>query len=180
MSEARVAARYATSLFDLASEQNILDNVMEDALAFTSVCDQNHGFELMLKSPIIHADKKWHVMSRLFADKFQKTTMAFIHIVLKKRREIVLNMIFSQFAEMYRQHKGIVTATVTTAMPVSEQIKEEINAFLKNKTQKSVELNTSVNPDLLGGFVLRYEDKLIDASVSTQLKSLRHHLIHNN
>ncbi len=180
MSESRVAARYATSLFDLASEQNILDNVMDDAQGFISVCLENHDFDLMLKSPIIHSDTKMDVMNKIFEKGFQKTTMAFIKIVLKKNRSFVLRLIFQQFSELYRAHKGIVQATMYTAMPVGDNIKAQIGTFLKNQTQKTVELESSVDPDLLGGFVLRYEDKLLDASVSTQLKTLRHHLIHNN
>jgi F-type H+-transporting ATPase subunit delta len=180
MSEARVAARYATSLFDLGSEQNILDNIMEDAQSFIAVCMENRSFDIMLKSPVIQSDKKMDVMERLFGKAFQKTTMAFIKIVLRKNRSFVLRLIFQQFSELYRDYKGIVTATVYTAMPVGDEVKEQINTFLKKQTNKTIELHTGIEPELIGGFVLRYNDKLLDASVSTQLKTLRHHLIHNN
>ena len=180
MSETRVAARYARSIFDLALEQNILDKVEEDAKTFLAYCHASRKFELMLQSPIIHKQTKSAVLRKLFDDKFQKITIAFMKIVLRKNRELVLKLIFEQFIELYQDYKGIVTATVYTAMPVSDAIVQEINAFLTKQTKKKVELSASVSPALVGGFVLRYEDKLIDASVSTQLKNLRHQLTNSN
>jgi F-type H+-transporting ATPase subunit delta len=180
MSEARVATRYARSIYDLAIEQNILDEVMDDAKSFLAHCKESRQFALMLRSPIVHKASKRHVIDRLFGSHFQKVTLAFIHIVLRKNRELVLNEIFTQFEEMYKENKGVVTATVYTVMPVSDPLKEEIITFLKKQTNKKVELHTSLSPELIGGFVLRYEDKLIDASVSSQLKSLRQTLIQNN
>src|ERR1017187_209804 len=177
MSEARVAARYARSIFDLAKERDIIDIVKQDSEFFLQACRQSRQFELMLKSPIIPKAKKWHVIKRLFEGRFQPITLAFAHIVLRKNRELVLKEIFQQFDEMYRDNKGIVIANVSTAMPISDSIKEEITAYLKNQTHKTIELQTSIKPELVGGFVLRYEDKLIDASVSSKLKSLKQHLI---
>jgi F-type H+-transporting ATPase subunit delta len=180
MSETRVAARYARSIFDLAVEQNILEQVENDAKTFLAYCHASRKFDLMLKSPIIHKQTKAAVLKKLFGDKFQKTTLAFMKIVLRKNRELVLKVIFEQFIELYQETKGIVTATVYTAMPVSDAVIKEIDAFLTKQTNKNVELSTSVSPALVGGFVLRYEDKLIDASVSTQLKNLRHQLTNSN
>lgn len=180
MSETRVAARYAKSIFDLSIEQNILENVKEDALGFLAYCHASRRFDLMLRSPIIHKHTKSVVMDRLFGKDFNNTTLAFIKIVLRKNRELILKPIFEQFIEFYKEYKGIVSATVYTAMPVSDGLKNEINAFLLKQTKKTVELTSSISPELVGGFVLRYDDKLIDASVSSQLKNLRHQLTQNN
>jgi F-type H+-transporting ATPase subunit delta len=180
MSELRVASRYAKSLFDLAIEKGALGNVEEDSRTFIEVCDQNRGFENMLKSPIITSDKKWSIMTKLFGGKFSPITMSFIKIVLRKNRDIVLKKIFEAFEEMYNEKKGILTATVYTAVPVSEKIKKDITSFLEKETSRSINLKTGIREDILGGFVLQYEDKLLDASVASQLKSLRNHLINNN
>jgi F-type H+-transporting ATPase subunit delta len=106
--------------------------------------------------------------------------MAFIKIVLRKKREIVLPQIFEEVNAMYNKNKGVVSATVYTAVPVSEKIKADIMAFLEQKTSRTVDLNVAVKEDIIGGFVIKYEDKLVDASVATQLRSLRNHLINNN
>jgi F-type H+-transporting ATPase subunit delta len=180
MSEIRVASRYAQSLLDIAGEKNLLERIESDANAFIRVCNETKAFDMMVKSPIINADKKRAVIEKIFGEQLHEVTFAFINIVLRKKREIVLKQIFQQYIAYYREMKGILSATVYTAVPVSEKIKEDIKNFLQKQTSSQVELDTQVNAEILGGFVIKYEDKLVDASVATQLKSLRKHLINHN
>jgi F-type H+-transporting ATPase subunit delta len=180
MSEIRVASRYAKSLFDLALEKDKLDRIEEDANLFLQTCEHSRAFDNMLKSPIITPDKKLEVVRKIFHGKFNDVTQAFINIVTRKGREMLLVKIFQQFNAMYRQHKNIITATVTTAAPIDNDLKKDFVKMLHNRTNSTIELNTKVNPSVLGGFVLQYEDKLVDASVSSQLKALRNHLLNNN
>jgi F-type H+-transporting ATPase subunit delta len=180
MSELRVATRYATSLFNLSQEKNSLDKIVEDARNFTQIVNENRGFKNMLSSPIVTTDKKMAVINKIFGNSFDPMTMAFIKIVLRKKREIVLPQIFEGVNEMYNKNKGVVSATVYTAVPVSEKIKADIMAFLEKETKRTVDLKLAVKEDILGGFVIKYEDKLVDASVATQLRSLRKHLINHN
>ena len=124
-------------------------------------------------------DKKWNVISKLTKGKVNDVTTSFMQIILRKHREMILKEIFSQFIEMYREKQGIISASVFTAYPIGDDTKKTFENYLVNKTKKKVELNAKVKEDVLGGFVLQYDDKLVDASVSTQLKTLRKTLIHN-
>jgi F-type H+-transporting ATPase subunit delta len=180
MSQIRVASRYAKSLFEIAEEKGILERVVEDANNFLQVCEQNRDFDLMMQSPIILADKKRVVIQKVFGDQFHDITYTFINIVLRKKREIVLRKIFEQFIALYKEKKGILSATVFTAVPVSDKIKEDIKNFLQKQTSSTIDLTTKIKEDIMGGFVIQYEDKLVDASVATQLKALRNHLINHN
>jgi F-type H+-transporting ATPase subunit delta len=180
MSELRVAVRYARSLFDIAIEKNMLDKIEQDAQAFLSICKSNRDYENMLRSPIVHGDKKLSIIKAIFGSSLSDITYSFINIVIRKKREIVLKEIFEQFMEMYNERKGVINATVYTAVTVTDKIKEDIVRFLEKETNKKVELKSAVNQDILGGFVLQYEDKLIDASVASKLRLLRNHLINNN
>lgn len=180
MSEIRVASRYAQSLLDIAKEKNLLERIESDANAFLKLTKESRQFDLMVQSPIITSDKKWVVIEKIFGGDFHEITLSFIKIVLRKKREIILSQIFRQYLAYYREMKGILAATVYTAVPVSDKIKEDIKNFLQKQTSSQVELDTQVNADILGGFVIKYEDKLVDASVATQLKSLRNHLINHN
>jgi len=180
MSETRVAARYSQALFDLAEEKNAVNAVVGDANAFIKVVGENRGLELLLNSPIVHGYKKANVIGKIFNQEFNPLTTAFIGIVLRKHREMILTTIFEQFVEMYKEKEGILDATVYTAVPVSEQITNNIKGFLEKQTSAHVDLKVKVNEKLLGGFVLRYEDKLIDASVAAQLKALRNHFFNKN
>ena len=179
MSEIRVATRYAKSIFDLAIEKKVLEKVVDDAKAFIDISDKNHAFENMLKSPIVTSDKKWTIIERIFP-KMNPMTLTFIKIVIRKNREAVLKKIFQQVVEMYKEKEGILSATVYTATPISERIKKDITAFLHKETNSEIDLKTKVDENMIGGFLLQYEDKLIDASVASQLKSLRNKLINNN
>lgn len=180
MSEIRVATRYAKSLFDLAMEKDKLERVEQDADLFLQTIAQSRAFENMIKSPVITPDKKLDVMTKVFHGKFNDLTMAFMRIVARKGREMLLNKIFQQFMAMYKEHKNIITAIVTTAVPIDHGMEKDIKRMLHERTQSTIELKTKVNPQMLGGFVLQYEDKLVDASVSSQLKALRNHLLNNN
>lgn len=181
MSEIRVASRYAKSLFDLATERNLLDKVETDAHTFLDLVRASRQFNAMLKSPVIHMDKKWHIIEKSFRGKVDLLTMEFIKIVLRKRRDEILPDIFQQFLAMYREHKNIISATVYTAVPINDKIKSEVEAYLSKKAHAAtIELKNEVRQDLLGGFVIRYEDKLVDASVASQLKALRNQLINAN
>ena len=180
MSEIRVASRYAKSFFDLAVERNVLDKVEADAKSFLDLNDKSRPFHNMLKSPIVNVDKKWHVFEKVLKGNVDILTMEFLKIVLKKRRDLILPEIFTQFLEMYRESKNIINATVYTAVPVTDKIKAEVKSYLARSTDATIELKNEIDEDLLGGFVLKYNDKLVDASVATQLRTLRNNLINAN
>jgi F-type H+-transporting ATPase subunit delta len=180
MSEIRVASRYAKSLFDLALERNKLGRIEDDAETLLQTARQSHAFDNMLKSPIITPDKKLSVIKKIFSGAFDDMTLAFINIVIRKGREMLLVKIFQQFVVLYKAHENILSATVTTAVPIDEHLRKDIVRMLHEKTNCTIDLHAQVNSDMLGGFVLRYEDKLVDASVATQLKALKDHLLNNN
>ena len=180
MSEIRVATRYAKSLFDLAVEKNVLDAIEKDAKEFLDLNIKSRPFHVMLKSPIVNVDKKWHVFEKVFKASVNPMTMEFIKIVLRKRRDLILPEIFTQFLEMYRESKNIKSVTAYTAVPVTDKIVTEIRKYLATRTNATIELKNEINKELLGGFVLKYDDKLVDASVATQLRTLKNNLINAN
>ena len=174
MSVSRIAGRYAKSLIDLAVEQGKLDRVLEDIKGFQSAVG-NKDFSLMLKSPIINVTKKAQIFEAIFGEKFDKMTMAFLNIILNKNREPLLGDIANEFVNQYRNFNSISTVKITTATEMSErdlnQIKER---FLESSsTQENIEIVTGVDPKLLGGFVVEFDDKLYDASVAHKLELLR-------
>jgi len=174
MSVQRIASRYAKSLLDLAIEQNKLERVAEDVKAFkeaTKVPD----FKLLLKSPIVHADKKANVIKAIFGGKFDELTMAFLNIVVSKGRESHLADIAVEFDSQYRHVKHISTVTLTTASPVSKATLDAVHAKLSESsaTDSHIELTAKVDPSLLGGFIVEFEDKVYDASISHKLKQLK-------
>jgi F-type H+-transporting ATPase subunit delta len=174
MSTYRIASRYAKSLIDLAIEQGKLDRVLEDMTFFAEV-SKLKDVALLLKSPIISGDKKGKVLDAIFTGKVDPLTHAFIGIILRKGREAQLGDIANEVINQYRVIKGISIVQVVSAEPLSAETLESIRKRLVDSklTHGNIQFKTSVNPDLIGGFVISFEDKLYDASVKHQLDQLR-------
>jgi F-type H+-transporting ATPase subunit delta len=170
----RVSARYAKALIDLAVERNQLEKVYGDIQGFIEIL-KNRDFANMLQSPIVKSDKKQSIFNAVFGETIDATTKAFFEIIIKKGREPELAGIATAFVEQYKAIKNIFSVTLTTATAVSD----EMVATIKGKLEKSgaisgnIELQTKIDADIIGGFVLEYEDKLYDASVANQLHTLK-------
>lgn len=174
MSVSRIATRYAKSLIDLANEQGKLETILGDIQYFQEAA-KNRDFFMMLKSPIINITKKGQIFQAIFGDKFDEMTMAFLKIVLNKNREGALPNIADEFINQYQAIKSVSTVKLTTATPMTDEALEKIKErFLESSaTRNSIDIITAVNPDLLGGFVIEFDDKLYDASVAHKLDLLR-------
>ena len=174
MSVTRISARYAKSLLDLAIEQNKLDRILEDVQALKKATGQR-DLLLLLKSPIVNPSKKATILKEIFSGKVDELTMAFINLIVAKGRESVLPEIAEEFISQYREMKSISTIKLTTATPWNdaqiEGIRKKILA--SDDSRKAVEIISSVDPELIGGFVIEMGDQLYDASVAHQLEQLR-------
>jgi F-type H+-transporting ATPase subunit delta len=170
----RVSARYAKALIDLAVERNQLEKVYGDIQGFIEVL-KNRDFANMLQSPIIKSDRKQSIFNAIFKDSIDAATKAFFEIIINKGREPELSGIANAFVEQYKSIKNISSVTLITASKISD----EMVASIKGKLEKSgavsgnVELETKIDADIIGGFVLEFEDKLYDASVANQLNQLK-------
>lgn len=178
MSVQRIAGRYAKSLLDLAREQNKLDRVLEDVKSFQAA-SKNRDFYLLLKSPIVNARKKLSILDALFKDKYDEMTMAFLRILVNKGREPYLPEVAEEFITQYKKIKHISTVKVTTAKPMTAAAMEALKAKLtaSDATAQSVEIETAVNPELIGGFILELDDKIYDASVAQKLEEVKRSLL---
>jgi len=180
MSVIRIASRYAKSLIDLAVEQDKLERVLEDIKSFKKAVD-NRDFYLLLKSPIINATKKQQIFNELFEGSFDVMTSAFLKIILTKGREAYLPEIADEFINQYKEIKHISTVKLITAAPLGAETVSRIKQKLvaSTATEAHVELITKVDPDILGGFVIEFDDKLYDSSVMHNLELLRKEFANN-
>ena len=174
MSVQRIAARYAKSLIDLAHEQGKLERVMEDIQHFQQVCEVRE-FYLLMKSPIINLSTKSKIFRSLFGEPYDELTNAFFNIILRKGREAHLPEIANEFVVQYRDMKEISVVNLTTAVKLNDEQLEKFRQAIANAgvTYPNIELAADVDPGILGGFVIEFDDKLYDASVSKQLDEIR-------
>src|ERR1700690_3035397 len=161
MQNPRLAERYAKRIIDLSTELNKLDAVHEDMLSLQSICKQSREFVLMLNSPIITADKKHKIINAITDGKISKITQTFIKLLCSKNRESNLPGIVTSFIEQFNKIKGIHRVKLTTAMPVSDEIKNSFIQKIKAATDiKIIELESKVDDKLIGGFTLELDGKL--------------------
>lgn len=174
MPNARLAGRYAKSILDLAIEQNQLDTVFADMKYIHSVCNVSSDFVNMLRSPMINADQKNSILSAILNNKIGTLTNAFVVLLVKKGRESDLHEIANTFIAQYNLLKGIHQVTLTTAIDLSEELKKNIEQKVKSEnTFVGVELTTKTDESLIGGFVLEYNNNIVDASISRDLKDIK-------
>lgn len=174
MSVLKVSGRYAKALIGLAQEQDKLEKIHQDVQYFREVA-QNQDVKLLLKSPIIKADKKAKIFQMLFGGKLDRLTLAFFDIVLKKGREAYLSNIADAFIQQYKKIKHISTVKLTTATVMSEKTIAAIKAKLTgvDSIDENIDLQVATDESIIGGFILEYEDKLYNASVAHKLAELK-------
>lgn len=174
MSVTRIATRYAKSLIDLAIEQGKLEQVSADMNTLGTAA-KNRDLYLFLKSPIIHADKKNAALEVIFKGKLDGLTMSYLTLLVNKGREAYVPEIAEEFAEQYKTLKKITSVTVTTAAPLSDAVLAELKKKLlaSGVTSENLDIETKVDPELIGGFVLEFDHKRYDASVAHKLDELR-------
>ena len=173
MITSKITTRYAKSLLDLAIEKNQLKECYNDLIAIDTLCTDSSDFTLMLKSPIINTSKKLTIIKSLFEKKLSKTTYLFIELITKKKRESLLHAISKNFIDLYKSCHKIITASVTTTIPLDKDLKEKVVSFVKSKMDMDVELIEQINQDIIGGAIIKVGDFQIDDSVKKQLKELR-------
>lgn len=171
----RVAYAYAKSLMELAIERVQLEEVHEDFLYLAQMSKSNKDLSLVLKNPIISADKKLKVLNALYEKRgANKATLAFFEIICRKNRASDLPEIASEFHHQWQVYHSIQEADVTTTFPLDERLRDQFKKIvLEISGMKEVVLNEKVDPQLIGGFVLKVNDRQLDASISSKLKMLR-------
>jgi F-type H+-transporting ATPase subunit delta len=181
MPNPRLAARYAKSILDLAIERGQLEEVHDDMLFLQQAFRSSRELLVMIKSPVIKADKKDKVLGAIMAGKVSVITATFNKLLLSKGREFYLPEIITAFIDQYKEYKGIHMVKLTTAVPVGEELKKSImDKISADKHLKNIELVTAVNEDLIGGFVLEIGDELVDASIAFDLKNIKKQFQNND
>lgn len=176
----KVSSRYAKSLLQLALEQSKLEEVLADMQLLSKHCEENDDLRLFLKSPVINAQKKESILRMIFEGKLSQMGSNFIDILVRKGREKYLPGIAQAFVAQYDDHKGISKAEITTAAAMNEETQAAMRELISSMTDdKEIILKESVNPDLIGGFIARLDDKQIDASISRKLDDLKKELNEN-
>ena len=172
-----LGARYARALFDLAREREALDAVEADVAALKQVRAESADFRFLLASPAIAAEDKGKGLAAV-AERagFAPITRQFLAVLAGNRRTEALGAIVEAFERLAAAHRGLVSAEVVSAQPLSPEQSERLAAALRAALGKDPRIETRVDPALLGGLKVKVGSRLYDASLRAKLDSLKYAL----
>ncbi len=173
MKNTRIGSRYAKAFFELALEQGFLEQAREDMLLVLQVYQTSKEFKLLMNNPVVPAAKKASVVKSIFSGKLHEGSQLFLNILTHKRREMHVDAIAEEFLRLYKEHKNIKTAQLQTAVPADETTRSAVIRLVKDRFHCEVELLEEVNPNLIGGFILKVDDFQYDTSIRSELNLLK-------
>jgi F-type H+-transporting ATPase subunit delta len=172
MAGARAAIRYAKAVLDLANSQNLADVINNDMKLIANTIEESKDLNEMLQSPIVRSSIKKAALLEIFKDS-NKLTVSLIDTLITNKRLPILGEVALKYTQLYDELRGSEIVTVTTAIPMTEDLEQEVLAKVKALTNKSVEVENIVDESILGGFILRVGDKQYNASIANQLNKLK-------
>ncbi|MCB2010145.1 MAG: F0F1 ATP synthase subunit delta [Geminicoccaceae bacterium] len=168
-----LASRYATALFELAGEAGALDAVALDLQSLDALVEESDDLRRMIRSPVLTRDAQRNAVLAV-ADKagLNELTKKFLGVLADKRRLFALDQVSRAYRDMLAEHKGEMTARVTSAVPLSNEQLDEVKAATARFAGRAVSIDADVDPSLLGGLVVRVGSRMLDASLKTKLQHL--------
>jgi F-type H+-transporting ATPase subunit delta len=175
MNDSKISVRYSKALFQLALDNKLLDAVNSDMILISEVCKTPEAKEF-IHNPVIRPSKKTAIFHALFEGNVEAMTLSLIDLVVKNGRESYLPSIARVFIHETLKYHGITETYLTSAIEVNTQIKKEISALVADVFNTKVDLKENIDPEIIGGFVLRIGDKYIDASIRNKLRKIKKEL----
>ncbi len=171
-----ISGRYAEALFELALEKDCVDRYFEDVRLVYDCVKDDKEFLTVLKHPQISGEEKLKVLTEAFGGKISDDIMGLFSVAFRKNREAELLDMLEAFIEKVREHKGIVTARIVSAKPLTAPQIQRIKDKLIQTLEKQVEVKYSIDQSLIGGLQIYVCGRLIDNSIRTKLIGLKNRL----
>jgi F-type H+-transporting ATPase subunit delta len=168
-----LAGRYASALFDLAREQDALDAVAGDLEGLKGMIDESPELRRLIDSPVLSRDEQLAGITAV-AEKggAQELTRKFLGVLAEHRRLFALPQMIDAFSQMLSAFRGEVQAEVISAVPLTDEQRATVEKQLAEAAGQKVKIRADVDPDLIGGLIVRFGSRMIDASLRTKLHQL--------
>jgi F-type H+-transporting ATPase subunit delta len=167
-----IAQVYSRSLFEVAKEQGKLDEIREELGEFTDALSENHDLQVFLFSPYFSTPEKKEGLRRVL-DGADEAFLNFLELLIEKHRMPVLFRIRRQYEALWQDEHKLLPVQITSAVELDETSIERIKERIHEQTDREVELTTEVNPDILGGIIVRVGNSILDASIRNRLEQVR-------
>ena len=176
MAGTRAAIRYAKAVLSLAKDQNAAKVVNNDMKQITAAIAQSDDLNVMLQNPVVKSSIKREALLTIFNNS-NAITVNLIDVLITNKRLPLLGEVALKVNQLYDKFKGTEVAMVTTAIPLTDDLKSKVLAKAKELTGKDVTIKNIVEASIIGGFILRIGDIQYNASIANKLNKLKREFI---
>ena len=167
-----IASVYARSLFEVAKEQDKLDKVRDEIGEFADALNQSRELQVFLFSPYFSTREKADGLDKAISGA-DDTTLNFLRLLIEKHRMPVLFRVRAEFDQLWEEENKLLPVTVTSAVELPKETIKQIGDRIAEQTDRKVDLQSKVDPDILGGIVVRVGNSVLDASIRNRLENFR-------
>lgn len=171
------AVAYATALIELANERNLTQPIADDLGGLRQVLAENPAFRAYLGDPSVGDTERAELLQRVFQDKLQPLLAHFLEVLAAKGKLGHLDQIADAYDDLLDEQLGKIEVDVTVAQQLSPEQLEDVRRKVSTALSKDAVVHQYVDESIIGGLILRVQDKLIDASVKTQIQKLKEQLL---
>ncbi len=167
-----ISVRYARALLKSATDAKLEDKVYQEMMTVAKSYVDVPQLRQTIDNPMLSKEKKEALLVTAAGANPSALTRTFISLVLNEDRENVMQFMANSYVTLYRKQKNVIRGKLTTAARVSAQTEQKMRQMVESKTNGTVEFETEVNPDIIGGFILEYDTFRMDASVRSKLNNI--------
>lgn len=168
----RAAIRYAKAILDVATSKNAAQNVNDDMISIAATLNSNAELSTFIENPTIGIEVKESALLEIFAAA-SPVTKSLFHLLFVNKRFEILEAIAENYKQLFDHMNGVEVAKVTTAIPMDADLETKIMAKIATFSDKKITIENTVDPSIIGGFILRIGDQQYNASVANRLQELK-------
>ena len=168
-----ITTPYAEAFLQVATANNEVEKIIDQSKSLLKVWNDSNDFKEAMSSPVIEIESKKLVLEKLFAGKVTNSFLNLLKLLADRQRIGFLDSVLERLLELYREQRNIALASVTSATELNDDQKSELLKKIQSVSgTDNLKLNLKVDPDLIGGFIVKVGSKVIDASLAGQVRRL--------
>ena len=167
-----ISVRYARALLKSANELNIQRQVYQEMMTLVNSFIKVPQLRFTIDNPMLERDKKEALLVTATGGDISNLAKRFISLVLSEDRESTIHFMAASYITLYRKQNNITRGRLITAVPVTPEIERKMKQKVESRTMGTVEFQTEVNPEIIGGYILEYDTYRLDASIQNQLREI--------
>nr|WP_315141191.1 ATP synthase F1 subunit delta [uncultured Flavobacterium sp.] len=175
MAGTRAAIRYSKAILDIANAKQVADAVNNDMKLIGDTIASNLELSTFIQNPTLKVEVKEQALLEVFASA-NGVTKSLFHLLFENKRFEILEGIASEYTKLFDIMNGVEVAQVTTAIPMDAALEAKVLAKIATLSDKKIQIENTIDPAIIGGFILRIGDKQYNASVANKLQVLKREL----